>query len=114
MQNPISKGLGERKFYSAAVESKYNSICGENKPILVGGIGEINYGKQYRQGNRIYHSNNIAMACLSHPIGNIGGNSYLYLIDDTYKSRQPRVYKEKSPSIRSRRHGFKVVYNERK
>ena len=104
--------MGERKFYSAAVESKYNSICGENKPILVGGIGETNYGKQYRQGNRIYHSNNIAMACLSHPIGNIGGNSYLYLIDDTYKSRQPRVYKEKSPSIRSRRHGFKVVYND--
>ena len=85
--------MGERKFYSAAVESKYNSICGENKPILVGGIGETNYGKQYRQGS---------------------GNSYLYLVDDTYKSRQPRVYKEKSPSIRSRRHGFKVVYNERK
>lgn len=24
------------------------------KPRLVGGFGEINFGKQYRQGNRIY------------------------------------------------------------
>lgn len=54
------------------------------------------------------------MACLSQPIGNLGGNSYLYLIDDTYKSRQPRVYKEKSPSIRAARHDFKVIQNERK
>lgn len=56
------------------------SICGENKPILVGGIGEINYGKQYRQGNRIYDANAIAMCLCSQPIGNAGGNSYLYLV----------------------------------
>ena len=53
MQNSISKGLDGWKFYSTA-DITYNSICGENKPTLVGGIGEINYGKQYRQGNRIY------------------------------------------------------------
>ena len=50
------------------------------KPILVGGIGEINYGKQYRQGNRIYDADSIAMACLASPVGNAGGFSYLYSV----------------------------------
>lgn len=48
--------------------------------MLVGGIGEINFGKQFRQGNRIYNSNAVAMCLLSQPVGNSGGNSYLYLI----------------------------------
>lgn len=52
----------------------------ENKPILVSGIGNINYGKQYRQGNRVYNADNVAMALLSQPVGNAGGGySYLYL-----------------------------------
>lgn len=45
----------------------------ENKPILVGGIGNINYGKQYRMGNRVYNADNVAMALLSQPVGNAGG-----------------------------------------
>ena len=49
-------------------------------PVMVGGIGEINFGKQYRQGNRIYDANSIAMALLSSPVGNAGGFSYLYMI----------------------------------
>lgn len=52
----------------------------DDKPKLIGGIGETNFGKQYRQGNRIYDSNSIAMALLSSPVGNAGGNSYLYRI----------------------------------
>ena len=52
-------------------------------PVLVGGIGEINFGKQYRQGNRIYDANSIAMALLSNPVGNAGGYSYLYMVGDT-------------------------------
>lgn len=52
----------------------------EKKPKLVGGIGEINFGKQYRQGNRVYDSNAIAMAITSQPLGNLGGYSYLYLV----------------------------------
>lgn len=52
------------------------------KPILVGGIGEINFGKQYRQGNRVYAADAIAMCLHSQPVGNAGGNSYLYLVDD--------------------------------
>ena len=68
-----------RKFYSAT--SGLNSACGStNKPKLIGGIGQINFGKQFRQGNRIYDGDCIAMAILSQPVGNTGGNSYLYLI----------------------------------
>ena len=50
-------------------------------PILVGGIGEKNFGKQYRQGNRVYDSNGIAMCLTSQPVGNAGGNSYLYKVE---------------------------------
>ena len=58
-------------------------ICAtDNKPRLVGGIGQKNYGKQYRQGNRVYSAENVAMACLAQPIGNAGGNSYLYAIPE--------------------------------
>lgn len=50
-----------------------SSSCGDVKPVLVGGIGEINFGKQYRQGNRIYDANEIAMCLLAQPVGNVGG-----------------------------------------
>ena len=56
-----------------------------DKPILVGGIGERNFGSQYRQGNRIYDSNAVAMCLTAQPVGNAGGNSYLYSVDDTEK-----------------------------
>lgn len=61
--------------------------------MLVGGVGEINFGKQYRQGNRIYDSNHIAMCLTSQPVGNAGGQSYLYIIDDSYKNRQSEFTK---------------------
>ena len=51
-------------------------------PELVGGVGEINFGKQYRQGNRVYSSDKTAMCLLSQPVGNAGGNSYLYLVKE--------------------------------
>ena len=63
------------------------SDCGRNKPVLVGGIGEINFGKQFRQGNRVYDSNAIAMCLLSQPIGNCGGNSYLYVVGAAMRGR---------------------------
>lgn len=54
----------------------------ESAPKLVGGIGEKNFGSQYRQGNRVYDSSEIAMALGSSPVGNAGGNSYLYRMND--------------------------------
>jgi DNA (cytosine-5)-methyltransferase 1 len=57
-------------------------------PELVGGIGEINFGKQYRQGNRVYNADKTAMCLLSQPVGNTGGNSYLYLIKNDEEAIQ--------------------------
>ena len=51
-------------------------------PKLVGGIGDKNFGNQYRQGNRVYDSNEIAMCLTSQPVGNTGGNSYSYQLSD--------------------------------
>lgn len=42
-------------------------------PQLVGGIGNKNFGKQYRQGNRVYASDAIAMCLTASPLGNTGG-----------------------------------------
>lgn len=50
-------------------------------PKLVGGFGETNFGSQFRQGNRVYDSNAIAMCLTASPLGNTGGNSYLYTVD---------------------------------
>lgn len=71
--------MHRRKFYQST--SGITSACGEHKPVLVGGIGEINFGKQFRQGNRVYNSDAIAMCLLSQPVGNAGGFSYLYTVD---------------------------------
>ena len=70
--------------------SGVNSACGEHKPILVGGIGEINFGKQFRQGNRVYDADAIAMALMSQPVGNAGGFSYLYAVN-TANFHQPSM-----------------------
>ena len=62
----------------------------EVEPKLIGGIGEKNFGKQYRQGNRVYDSDVIAMALNAQPVGNAGGYSYLYAVEedvDTIKIR---------------------------
>lgn len=69
---------------------------GETVPVLVGGIGEINFGKQFRQGNRIYSASSVAMALLSSPVGNTGGYSYLYQVKTQEKdgmSQRIRVRK---------------------
>lgn len=72
------------------------------------GFGEINFGRQYRQGNRVYSSDHIAMALNAQPVGNMGGNSYLYIVDDLYNNSDPRVY-DNCPTLRSERSGLKVL-----
>lgn len=57
-------------------------------PYLIGGIGEINFGKQFRQGNRVYSSDATAMCLNSQPVGNAGGYSYLYSIRTNEKKNQ--------------------------
>lgn len=62
----------------------------KDKPVLVGGIGEKNFGSQYRQGNRVYDSEAIAMCLHSQPVGNAGGNSYLYQTGYRIRKLTPR------------------------
>ena len=54
-----------------------------NDPILLGGFGDINFGKQYRQGNRVYASWISAMALPAQPPGNTGGYTYLSVVRET-------------------------------
>lgn len=61
------------------------------KPSLPGGIGKENeFGSQYRQGNRVYSSDACAMALNSQPVGNAGGNSYLYIVGYRIRKLTPR------------------------
>ena len=70
---------------------KQSMIIDNPNPKLVGGLGEINFGKQYRQGNRVYDSESVAMCLTTQPLGNAGGNSYLYLIDESNEIQRPSL-----------------------
>lgn len=59
------------------------------EPKLVGGIGEKDWGKQWRQGNRVYDSEAVAMAITAQPLGNTGGYSYLYKTDYRIRKLTP-------------------------
>ena len=50
-------------------------------PAMAGGIGEKTYGDTYRQGNRIYSSNAIAVCLLAQPVGNADGWTCLYTVE---------------------------------
>lgn len=43
------------------------------KPICLTGFGERVFGLQYRQGNRVYDSSQIAVCLTSSPVGGMGG-----------------------------------------
>lgn len=60
------------------------------KPRLLTGFGKINFGKQYRQGNRVYDSKEIAMCLNASPIGNMGGYSYLYVVKNNNKNQKEK------------------------
>ena len=76
---------------SQGIANTLTSVQKDNlvlEPKLVGGLGEKDWGSQWRQGNRVYDSNAVAMALHAQPVGNTGGNSYLYLVDETVKIKQ--------------------------
>lgn len=47
---------------------------------VIGGIGEKNFGKQFREGNRVYDGTKIATALKASNVGNAGGNTNLYSV----------------------------------
>lgn len=68
------------------------------KPRLVGGFGEINFGKQYRQGNRIYDADAIAVCLTAQPLGNMGGYSSLYVVRRKKSKKDGERINEKQSS----------------
>ena len=60
------------------------------EPKLVGGLGEKDWGKQWRQGNRVYDADAIAMALNASPVGNAGGYSYLYKTNYRIRKLTPK------------------------
>ena len=48
-------------------------MISEVKPICLTGFGERVFGLQYRQGNRVYDSSQIAVCLTSSPVGGMGG-----------------------------------------
>lgn len=101
-QNPSDRTAGNPTEQRLEVNMKGTSNCLTSvqkdnfvleKPLLLGGVGKENeFGTQYRQGNRVYSSNACAMALNSQPVGNAGGNSYLYNVDYRIRKLTPREY----------------------
>jgi len=60
----------------------------DEKPVLLGGLGDIKYGKQYSLGDRVYDSRAIAMAHCANPVGNSGGYTYLYLVVENAENEE--------------------------
>ena len=57
-------------------------MISEVKPICLTGFGERVFGLQYRQGNRVYDSSQIAVCLTSSPVGGMGGGcTNLYLVE---------------------------------
>lgn len=73
--------------------------------IQAGNLAGGKWDKMHDISKRVYDPSGISPTL--HCAG--GGNTEPKIVDDTYKSREPRVYSEVAPSIRSEQHNFKVV-----
>lgn len=74
------KENGDEMFTLTA--SDRHGVVVADKPHVIGGIGEKNFGTQFHQGNRIYDAEAIAPALTSQPVGGAGGNTPLFAICD--------------------------------
>lgn len=63
-------------------------MISEVKPICLTGFGERVFGLQYRQGNRVYDSSQIAVCLTSSPVGGMGGYANLYLVEINKESKE--------------------------
>ena len=63
-------------------------MISEVTPICLTGFGERVFGLQYRQGNRVYDSSQIAVCLTSSPVGGMGGYANLYLVEINKESKE--------------------------
>ena len=84
--------------YILPISKKYVTeiLVKSNELKFIGGISdkdivgdEKGLSKNFPQGNRVYDANAIAMACLAQPVGNTGGYSYLYAVNDENFQKPP-------------------------
>lgn len=83
-----SNGIAPTLTCVSAENERYKVYEDMSNPKLVGGIEEINFGKQFRQGNRVYDSEEIAICSMSQPVGDIGGFSYLYTVKNKLNNKR--------------------------
>lgn len=73
------RSRGRKQIFPLKGADGENSVH-EVTTSVIGGIGEINFGKQFREGNRVYDGTKIATALKASNVGNAGGNTNLYSI----------------------------------
>lgn len=83
------RSRGRRKIFPLEGADGEDSVC---EVSVIGGIGEKNFGKQFREGNRIYDGTKIATALTSN-VGNAGGGSNLYSVPITINSEDIETQK---------------------
>lgn len=82
-------------FYENMKKQKVDKV-----PQVIGGVGEKKFGKQYRQGDRIYDVNTVSPA-LASQVGNAGKGSYLIKLTELTKgvAQAKRVYDSNGLSV---------------
>ena len=73
------RSRGRKQVFPLKGADGEDSIC-QMKPEVIGGVGEMNFGKQYREGNRIYDGSKIATALKASNVGNAAGATNLYAV----------------------------------
>lgn len=71
----------------------------------------VEYGSLYDQHSRWGVYNPIGIAPTLTAAMGMGGGYIPCVVEDFYTNREPRIYIEYSPTIRSERFGLKVVQN---
>lgn len=73
------RNRGRKQIFPLKGADREDSVFKVN-PAVIGGIGEKNFGHQYRESNRVYDGMNVATALKASNVGNIGGASNLYSV----------------------------------
>jgi DNA-cytosine methyltransferase len=69
--------------HSNIMKSMVATPATEDKPQLVGGVGENDWNGQFHQGDRVYDANGVAVTLASQGGGIAGGSTALYAIADS-------------------------------
>lgn len=80
-------------------------ILQEGSPVRAGELSGGVWDKRYKMDRTVYSAEGVSPTL--HCCG--GGGTEPKIIDDFYANREPRVYEETAPALRSAKHGLKIV-----